>query len=115
MDSTKCSGFRKFCRRFHSIGCIWSEYEQYIVLAFSQGNPKQQRRSKKNSNVEDSGQLCYWPVVKSVYKSQNAQFGIIMVIKHYKFNRFVKTLALGSHITAFVSHKQKRVDKIVFR
>ena len=48
------SGFHAFCCGFHKVACFWSDFEQYSVLAICTWNPKQQRRSKKNSNVVNS-------------------------------------------------------------
>ena len=48
------SRFHTFCCGFSKVACFWSNFRQYNVLAIYPWNPKQRRRSKKNSNVADS-------------------------------------------------------------
>ena len=54
VDSTKCSGFRKYGCGFHKIAYFWSRFNRYSVLGNCLWNPKQRRRSKKRSKVADS-------------------------------------------------------------
>ena len=54
VDSTKCSGFRKYSCEFHNSPIFWSKFEWYNVLSNCLWNPKQQKRSKKSSNVAAS-------------------------------------------------------------
>ena len=54
IDSTNCSGIRKFCCWFREVACFWSIFEHYSVLVICPWNPKQQRTSKKSNNVADS-------------------------------------------------------------
>ena len=55
-----------------------SNFEHYSVLAICPCSSKQQRKSKKSSNVADSA-TNFWLVAESVCISQNAQFGLEMV------------------------------------
>ena len=48
------SGFHTFFCGFRNVTCFWNNFEHYSVLAICPWNLKQQRRSKKNSNVADS-------------------------------------------------------------
>ena len=48
------SRFDTFCCEFRKFACFWSAFEQYSVLAIRPRNPKQQRKSKKNSSVAES-------------------------------------------------------------
>ena len=54
VDSTNCSGFRKYSCGLRKFTYIWSNFERHNVLSIYLWNPKQQRRSKKSSNVADS-------------------------------------------------------------
>ena len=49
------SGIYTFNCRFPKVACFGSNFEQYSVLAICPWNPKQQRRSKKNSNFAEFG------------------------------------------------------------
>ena len=53
VNSTNCSGFRKYSWGFHKFTYVWISFERYNVLSICLWNPKQQRRSKKSSNVAD--------------------------------------------------------------
>ena len=66
MDSTKCSGLRKFCSEFNkfccgfrNVACFWSDFEHDSVLATGPWKPKQQKRSKKISNVAESATIQF--------------------------------------------------------
>ena len=54
VDSTNCSGFRKYSCGFRKHAYFWSNFERYNDLGICLWNPKQHRRSKKISNVADS-------------------------------------------------------------
>ena len=54
VDSTNCSRFRKYSCGFYKIRLFWNDFERYNVIGGCFWNPKQQRRSKKSSNVADS-------------------------------------------------------------
>ena len=54
VNSTNCSGFRHYCCGFSKIAYFWSDFERYSVLGICLWNPKQRRRSKRNSKVADS-------------------------------------------------------------
>ena len=60
LDSTNYSGFRKYSCRFRKFPYFWSNFEWYNVLSLCLWNLKQQKRSKKSSNVADSAatNLC---------------------------------------------------------
>ena len=60
VDSTNCSGFRKYGSGFRIFVNFWSDFERYSVLIICLWNPKQQRRSKKCSNVADSASSLIW-------------------------------------------------------
>ena len=50
VDSTNCSGFRKYGCGFRNFAYFWSNFELDNLLGICLWNPKQQRRSKKGSN-----------------------------------------------------------------
>ena len=54
VDSTNCSGFRKYSCGFRKFSYFSSDFERYNDLGNCLWNPKQHRRSKKSSNVADS-------------------------------------------------------------
>ena len=54
VDSTNCSGFRKYSCRFRKIACFLSSFEWYIDLGICLWNRKQHRISEKSSNTADS-------------------------------------------------------------
>ena len=54
VDSSNCSGFRKYSCGFLKFAYFLSDFEQYNDLRICLWNPKQHRRSKKSSNVADS-------------------------------------------------------------
>ena len=54
VDSTNCSGFRKYSCRFRKIAYFLSNFEWYNDLGICLWNPKQHRISEKSSNVADS-------------------------------------------------------------
>ena len=54
VDSTSCSGFRKYGCSFRKIAYFWSDFERFSLLGICLWNPKQRKRSKKSSNNADS-------------------------------------------------------------
>ena len=54
VDSTNCSGFRKYSCGFRKFAYFLSNFERYNDLGICLWNPKQHRRSNKSSNVADS-------------------------------------------------------------
>ena len=54
VDSTNCSGFRKYSCGFRKFAYFLSNFQRYKDLGICLWNPKQHRRSKKSSNVADS-------------------------------------------------------------
>ena len=60
VDSTNCSGFRKYGCEFRKFAYFWSNFERYSVLGICLWNSKQQRRSNKSSNVADSTTNLIW-------------------------------------------------------
>ena len=73
VDSTTCSGFRKYSCGFRKLAYFSSDFERYNDLVSCLWNPKQHRRSKKTSNN-------FWPVADSAYNPENAQFGLVMIV-----------------------------------
>ena len=98
VDSTNCSGFRKYSCGFRKFAYFWSDFERYNDLGVCLWNPKQHRRSKKSSNVADSAtylilaccgfrlqctERTVWP--RNVWKNSKPQFGVSnreIVISH---------------------------------
>ena len=60
LDSTNCSGFRKYGCGFRKFAYFWRDFEQYSVLGICLWNPKQLRRSKKYSIVAGSATNLIW-------------------------------------------------------
>ena len=60
VDSTNCSGFRKYSCGFRKLAYYGSDFERYSVLGICLWNPKQQRKSKKCSNIADSAKNLIW-------------------------------------------------------
>ena len=85
VNSTNCSGFRKYCCGFRKFAYFWSNFVRYNNLGICLWNPKQHRRSKKSSNVADSATNLMLTVADSAYNAENAQFGLVMMSKE-KFN-----------------------------
>ena len=54
VDSTNCSGFRKYICGFRKFAYFWSNFERYNVLGICLWKAKQERRSEKSSNFADS-------------------------------------------------------------
>ena len=54
-----CSGFHNICRGIRKVAFLWSDFEQYRDLAICPWNPKQQKRSKKISNIADSTSILF--------------------------------------------------------
>ena len=81
VDSTNCSGFCDYGCGFRKFAYFWSNFERYSVLGICLRNPKQQRRSKKCSNVADSVTNLIWACCETHYNAQNAQFGLVMAKK----------------------------------
>ena len=54
VDSTNCSGFRKYSCAFRKFACFSSDFERYNDLGICLWNRKQHRRSKKSDNVAGS-------------------------------------------------------------
>ena len=54
VDSSNCSGFRKYNCGFRKFAYFLSNFERYNDLGIGLWNPKQHRRSEKSSNVADS-------------------------------------------------------------
>ena len=96
---------------YSKVAYFWSSFDHYGVLANSPWNPKQQRRSKKNSIVADFTTNLILPVAESAYNSQNAQFGLVM---NHLFE-IVKAALVKSLIrkTKTPSDKNK-LEKLVF-
>ena len=65
---TNCSRFRKYGCGFWKCAYFCSDFERYSILDFVYGIQKSKKKSKKNSNVEESA-----------YSAQNAQFGLVML------------------------------------
>ena len=53
VDSTSCSGFRKYSCGFRKFAYFSRDFERYNDLGICLWNQKQHRRSKKSSNVAD--------------------------------------------------------------
>ena len=54
VDSTNCSGFRKYSCGFRKLAYFPSNFERYNDLGICLWNLKRHRRSKKSNNVADS-------------------------------------------------------------
>ena len=54
VDSSTCSGFRKYGCGFRKFAYFWSDSDRYSILGTCLWNQKQQRRSEKSSNDADS-------------------------------------------------------------
>ena len=57
VDSTNCSGFRKYGCGFRKIAYFRIDFERYSVLGIGLWNPKQQRRSKKVAKLRIPRQI----------------------------------------------------------
>ena len=79
VDSTNCSGFRKYSCGFREFASFWSDFERYNDLGICLWNPKKHRRSKKSSNDADSATNLIWPVADSAYNAENAKLGLVMI------------------------------------
>ena len=101
VDSTNCSGFRKYGCGFRKFAYFWSSFERYTlkgVFFVESKTAKQQGRSKKSNNLIWARQILFGPLVESTCNAQNAQFGLVMLEK------------IGSQVHLYKPNGLKRCD-----
>ena len=81
VDSTSCSGFRKYSCRFRKFAYFSSNFERYNDLGICLWNRKQHRRSNKLAMLRIPRQIWFWPVADSTYNAGNAKFGLVILWK----------------------------------
>ena len=98
-------GFHTFCCRFRKIAYFWSNFEHHKVLDICPWNPKQQKISKKKSNVADPTTNLIFACCGIRLQFTNAQFG--HAIKFFDCcpmnNRY---LHLSNNLFTFFKQKQ---------
>ena len=105
VDSTTCSAYFR------------SNFERYSVLGICWWNPKQRRRSEKNSKFADSATNLVWnlatnSVAEFAYNAQNAQFGLVM--KQLFLHKNCKIFSYSAAVLQALSHPRCLNQDLIF-